>query len=339
MESADIETDNNNSKKSFESNSPGSIEKLKDFNSDPSNNSNNLLIGEGVFYKGETVQYEREQNEHDERKEFEINSLEGVQCTLFQERIERINKSPGECYDFGRPAWTFDMGIDAGLFYPMKEFRAKSPNEVYNSRIENEKSLEGLRASLWGRVSRENTPFYFKAGAAYSRITERLNLEYSYTRYDTTQGIISITESQNGDTLTIIKGNIVTETNVVKKLKKHYYFHSIDLPLAIGYEVEVNKFRIGIEAGVELNLRLMTSGYIQSSDIDIIPVKDSALFKSKLGISYMGNVYLLKPIFYNDAVYINAGVKYSPADYSSDINPNSQRYFTTGINIGYVHAF
>ena len=37
-----------------------------------------------------------------------------------------------------------------------------------------------------------------------------MNLEYSYIKRDTTQGIISITVSQTGDTITTIYGDIIT---------------------------------------------------------------------------------------------------------------------------------
>lgn len=250
-----------------------------------------------------------------------------------------LSISKKECYDFGRPDWTFDLGVEAGVFYPMKELDAKSPNEIIDSRLQNEKSLEGLRASVWTRISREDTPIYFKIGSSYSRIAEQLSLQYSITKLDTSQGIISITQSQNGDTLTIIKGNVITETTIEKKVKKHYYLHSINLPLAIGYELALDKFSLGLEAGVEINLSLMSSGYIQTGSSRITKAKNSDLFKQRIGLSYFANAYFLKPIFYNDAVFVSGGFKYNPSDISSNSNPNSQKYMSGGINIGYLHAF
>lgn len=122
---------------------------------------------------------------------------------------------------------------------------------MYNLRKNNETSLEGLQAAIYGRVAHRNSGIYFQSGIYLSRQSERMNLEYNYTKLDTVQGIISITKSSTNDTLTVIYGDIVREINVNGQSIAHHIFQTFDIPLAIGYEraIGAKDFNFGIEGG------------------------------------------------------------------------------------------
>ena len=265
-------------------------------------------------------------------------SLPKLIIDLYKPEIS-INKSPGDCYDFRKPSKTFDLGIDAGISYPFKQLEQKAISELFESRKGNERSLEALHLKLHGKFSKEDLPIYFSLGGAYTRISEQLKLNYSYTKLDTTQGIISITQSQNGDTLTIIKGDIITETTIEKNIKQHYYFHLIDIPLGIGYEIDNRKFLLGFEAGIEFNLMNKVNGKIQTAPKTVETVDDLGLFENRLGITYYGAVNYIKPIFGNGALYLSARFRYIPKDFSTQSNIVGQRYKLAGLHLGYLYSF
>ena len=80
-------------------------------------------------------------------------------------------------------------------------------------------------------------------------------LTYSYTRKDTTQGIISVTVSQTGDTITYIYGDIIQERKISGNKTKYYSISLLDLPMAIGAEKRFGSWFAGVEAGLSLNNR------------------------------------------------------------------------------------
>ena len=125
-----------------------------------------------------------------------MNLLPGVKCPSFK------TKKPIR----------FSLIPEIGYFYPLTTFGSRNPvtSEVLDIRKQNETTLEGIQAALYGKVGWKAIPWYFKTGLNYGRITRRMDLDLSFVRKDTTIGIISITESQNGDTLTVIRGPIIT---------------------------------------------------------------------------------------------------------------------------------
>lgn len=267
--------------------------------------------------------------------------LNGYDALLdFEERMMDMDPRKVKCPSFGDPTeWYIDIIPTLGGGIPQKSLDIINFNDdVYALRDQQESPLEVLTASLTARVSNNKLPVYIRGGAAYSRLTERMKLNITYVERDTTVGIISITQSQNGDTLTVIQGDIITETEYTRKSSDHYYLHLIDIPVSIGYLHDMkNGWRVGGELGAQLNLSLKAKGKILETPSEYTELPAAGRFKNSLGLSYFGGLSIERQIGEVGAFYINPQVRYIP----NSLNPSSygleQKYTLYSLNVGYVH--
>ncbi|MBK8701272.1 MAG: hypothetical protein IPN29_17710 [Saprospiraceae bacterium] len=247
-----------------------------------------------------------------------------------------------ECPTFRkRSSWSFTVIPEVGYFRPLKTLAQNSsePSDVFALREKDEKSLEGIQAALYLKINKSSSPWGLKSGIQMTRLTERMNLSYSYIRRDTTQGIISVTVSQTGDTITTIYGDIISETRVTGTNKAHYSLSTIDIPLAVSYEKNFGGILFGADAGVYFNIALRSGGKILSSANGFADAKGSNAFRSSLGLSYFGSLFVKKPLGNIGSVYLAARGRYLPGSFTNSSYPISQSYHMIGLHLGYEYTF
>ena len=256
-------------------------------------------------------------------KNKDISFLPDVKCPTFRQR----------------KVYSFSIGPEIGVFYPLASMDGDdTQNEVLRIRKKNEVSLEGIQAALYGKLYQVNGPLYFKSGLNYSRITRRMIYEDHYTKIDTTIGIISITESENHDTITVIKGPIYTETNVHKYEKRHYYHHMLSLPVLVGFQTNFNSLIVGLEAGVSINLFADQTGYIMISPDKFGLINDAALYRRRLGVSYIAGMNIGVPL-YNNILSLSIRANINPNNFASSSVPFKERYQMLGAHLMYEIRF
>ncbi|MCO6460778.1 MAG: hypothetical protein J5I59_05205 [Saprospiraceae bacterium] len=238
-----------------------------------------------------------------------------------------------------RKRYSFAIVPEVGIFYPLASMEGDvSKNEVLRIRRSNELSLEGLQGALYGKLFQVNGPWYFKAGLNYNRITRRLTFEDSYIKRDTTIGIISITESENHDTITVIKGPIITETTINKYERRHYYHHMLSVPVLIGYQKKFDGFVLGLEAGININLLTDQTGYVLINPNEFGLIHDAALYKRKMGLSYLAGIQMGIP-FYNNILALAIRANINPNNFTlTDVN-FSEKYQMLGAHLMYEIRF
>ena len=248
-----------------------------------------------------------------------------------------------KCPDFriNKSRLNVEILADAGYFLPLKSFQDNSieVNEVNQLRRVHEKSREGYHAGIYAKFSNVKWPIYIQAGLSQDHITERMTLEYNYTRMDTTQGIISITTSENGDTITAIIGDIITETEVSGRKIKHYRLRSIDVPVTVGYSLPLNRFTLDIEGGVLFNLGMRNTGSILADQSNFDDVEVMTPFKSKIGVSYLGGISLGYHLTPRSKLYLNTKFRIIPDEFNRINNSLIQKYNFAGLNVGYGYTF
>jgi hypothetical protein len=243
------------------------------------------------------------------------------------------------CPSFDNLGWHMALIPEVGLFYPIKTLENNSPevSEAFNERFSSETTLEGLELGLYGMLVRDNVPLYLKAGVSYSRISERMNLKYEYTEQDTTIGIISSTISANGDTITHIYGEIITETTFKGSNRQHHYIHLFDIPISIGFTTYLAGLDIGIEAGVKVNFMTRATGNLLTSRNEYTNLALNKLFKKNIGISYFGGLMIGRNFGRFGDIYIAPRFNYFPNSFNNQNNNISQKYFNIGLNAGVVY--
>jgi hypothetical protein len=242
------------------------------------------------------------------------------------------------CANFGnRSGVRFDIIPEVGYFRPLKRFETfgTEPSEVASLREENERPVEGLQAGLYGRVTPRATDFYLQIGVLYTRISERMDLDYSFIRTDTTTGIISVTVSQTGDTITTIYGDVFTQTEVSGTERVHYYHRMLDIPVFVGYDFYAGDFNVGLEAGVLVNLFLRSRGRILDGPRSFADLADENPFRANLGLTYMLGVNASRRLG-KGRLYLALRYRHTPESFTvHEFNPR-QFYNQVGLNLGYI---
>ena len=243
------------------------------------------------------------------------------------------------CPSFENPSWHMALIPEIGIFLPKKTLSQNSFEESadFLQRLESESTLEGIELGLYGMLVRDNLPFYLKAGLSYSRISERMNLEYEYIEKDTMLGIISTTVSGNGDTITHIYGDIVSETTFKGSNRQHHYIHLFDVPVSIGYTTYIAGLDVGIEGGIKVNFMTRATGNLLTSATEYTNLSLNRLFKNRIGISYFGGLMLGRNFGRFGDIYIAPRFNYYPNEFNNQNNNVSQKYFTIGLNAGVVY--
>ena len=184
---------------------------------------------------------------------------------------------------------------------------------------------------------RDKMPFFLKAGLSYTKISERMELEYNFTDTKESFGVIGVTVSANGDSITTIEGPIIVETVYTGKNTRHHYVHLVDLPVSIGYTAYVGGFDIAIEGGVKVNLMTRATGNQLVGRRTYDNLSFSQSFKRKVGLSYFGGLMIGRNLGRFGDFYIAPRFHYYPDDFTSAKNTVSQKYVTLGINAGVIY--
>ncbi|KXK37702.1 MAG: hypothetical protein J5I52_06435 [Saprospiraceae bacterium] len=266
--------------------------------------------------------------------------------SIQSQQAAKLLLGPGDivCPDFSlHSGWALEIVPEIGAFYPDKRLEYRAPGEqsnVFLLRNQKEKSLEGLNAGLYFHLKKKKWPVYLKAGISWSKLTEKMPLDYSYEVTDTTRGIISITYSQTGDTITTIYGDIYTQKKVSGKKVRHYQMTLWDLPIGLGFEKNMGNWFIAGEAGVNINLSMSASGSILASDTSFTEINASDItFRKNLGLSWFGGLNFGRYLGPADRIYLSARVRYIPGSFSRADHPIQQFYMFEGLHLGYIHRF
>lgn len=247
------------------------------------------------------------------------------------------------CPDFkgSDPNSGLEIIAEVGVFKPLKSL-SNTTSEIdiiTGLRQENEVSKVGLHAGLFLKYRLTRSPFYIFGGVDYSRAVEKMSLDYEVVERDTTIGVVSVTQSQAGDTITYIYGEIYNETTRTGNKTRHYTVSTIDIPLHLGYEWNYNKISAGAELGVALNIKSMVSGNFISSASEFVDVEQSNYFKDRLGIRFDTRLVFGYRINAFGKIYTSLSFNSYPNSISIAESGVNHRYHQVGLNLGYGMRF
>jgi hypothetical protein len=331
---------NNNSIIQANNNDYININKQPFSNALPLENTKKLSKNSELINLNESQNIDIEKLEKLDRVLFNIESIHNKTTQNIMARKQSLNKEI-LCPTFSqRSKIMLSIIPEIGGFLPIKRIEQKQPDlpaGVFALRYQNEKTLEGISGGAQIKLQKEGLPVYIKSGIIYNRIAEKMRLSYKTIKRDTTIGIISITKSTNGDTITTIWGPIVKETETQGVNTKHYYLHLIDLPLSIGIEKNIGMLKISGEVGAMFNIGLRPIGNILATGEGYEDIKQSGKFKSSIGLSYFGGIGLEYPLTNGLGIYGGIRGRIMPNDFTQGQGAISQKYKTLGLNLGLVY--
>jgi hypothetical protein len=114
-----------------------------------------------------------------------------------------------------------------------------------------------------------------------------------------------------------------------------------DIPLLIGYQQILGKWRIGGQVGVFANLSLKTRGQILQNDSTSLDIgaNQASIFKSKVGLSYQLGLSLSRNILPNLELNFSPTLRYLPNDFTVREYGVSQKYFLINARLGLRYTF
>ena len=230
---------------------------------------------------------------------------------------------------------------EVGYTFPMKTLTLNDEESrfVFTERAANESTIEGINASLFLQFKNQLTGLYVKPGVSYSRFTERINFVRRDLEIDTSS-VTTIIRDTNGEIISEITEEVITENERVTSSRVHYQLHEFELPVALGYSLNFNQFAIDIEAGIKLNFLQKATGQILSSGAEFIDLgnNDVDLFKNSVGLGFFGGVLLKKRLNSRTEVYLAPRFSFNTLAYSSNSNPINQQYNVLGLHAGIIQA-
>ena len=233
--------------------------------------------------------------------------------------------------------WTFAAGIEAGVAIANKTFTEKDTvsQELLSLRNETERSLEtthlGLNFSLGHKSGLE-----FSTGIHYTRIAELFEYNDSRVTYDSIENAIKFYYINLDEEQVPVYGTIPNHTTITETQKIYNYFHLIDIPLSVAYHYDMERFSIGLETAIFVNLALKTKGRIFDTDFSEIDVKanQETVYQSSAGMSFLVGL----PLRYHLNDHMDLSVKpywrKFPKNFAVNNYALEQRYGLLGLDLG-----
>lgn len=171
-----------------------------------------------------------------------------------------------------------------------------------------------------------------KTGINFSHILEK----FSVLQGNVIQIIYIIGPS--GDTL----GNYATRTD--RYIQSQNNYHTIDIPLLMGYEMNIGKWKANLNAGVMLNLYSWQNGLMIDTSGKVVSTKTGSgasayQYKTNVGVGFLGSLSLYYPI--REDVYLMAEpyFRYNLSAANREDISLRKRFHTSGIRLGLRYDF
>jgi Outer membrane protein beta-barrel domain len=179
-----------------------------------------------------------------------------------------------------------------------------------------------------------NNHLQLTTGLQYSQINQkyvyRSENEIKLTTVVTVRTIIRAP----GDTVVVRDTSIVQNIGFKNKVEKNRH-RSIDIPILLGYQFGRGSVKVGINAGVILNVSSWYEGVILDSSLAVVPVqKGSQIYKSKLGMGLYAGINVTKELSNDMQLFVEPYYKHSIDNITSGSMPYQQKFGTAGVLMG-----
>ena len=179
-----------------------------------------------------------------------------------------------------------------------------------------------------------NNHLQLTTGLQYSQINQkyiyRSENEIKLTTVVTVRTIIRAP----GDTVVVRDTSIVQNIGFKNKVEKNRH-RSIDIPILLGYQFGRGSVKVGINAGVILNVSSWYEGVILDSSLAVVPVqKGSQVYKSKLGMGLYAGINITKELSDDMQLFVEPYYKHSLDNITSGSVPYQQKFGTAGVLMG-----
>lgn len=204
--------------------------------------------------ENETIEEGRISGPHQRRNRNVTKKIPALSFSLNQEKITLFTKSATQCARFANPFFHLDLEALSGPAYAKQKLSTRTSQS--NAHLQKRKDSESPSLSYTAGLrlaATSHSGLGLKTGLVYSQINEKF--EYLVgSRLET----ITIRDP-NGNIIRIDTNYIEAYTATQKNKLKF-----LEVPLLVGFETKVGKFRVGVNAGAYLQLIFDAKGQIFS---------------------------------------------------------------------------
>lgn len=174
-----------------------------------------------------------------------------------------------------------------------------------------------------------------KLGVQYSQI----NQKYTYRTENEVKTITVVTVRTiiraPGDTV------IAHDTSTIQQIgfKNNTVsnrFRTIDVPLTVGYQFGNEDLKIGINAGVVLNLTSWYQGVMLDSSLATVPIDKTGNgnYKTNIGLGLYGGISIVKKLSDDMHLFAEPYFRYNLSNMTSSQSKYAQKFNVGGIAVG-----
>lgn len=219
------------------------------------------------------------------------------------------------CGDYPRN-YPFTYYLDFG-FAPQRTVKYFSvKDEKYKSYAQQREYTEGFHFgySLSARLSVVH----------FSGITLKTGLQYHQTN--------DFFEYKDDNYTEVVDTGVVTG---LLDIAQYNRYKSFDVPIMVGYELDVNSFTFALNTGIHANVGFTKNGYILSHDETVSQLQnDNTIYKNWVGLSWAANVGAYFHLNNRMQLMMEPHFRYSLMSLTTKNYPLEQRNFSTGMRLG-----
>lgn len=312
------------------------------FNSTSINNTNNnLVINSPSNPLPVSINSEDRKIKYYKREVFAINKASGIGLTLLSNNpinSLKILSHPqsgtlNDCFPTKHNKWFFEIYLSPDYF--LKSLTGPKP-EYINSRLDTESPLVSFSGGIQMGYKFDKG-ILLRSGFNYSRINER----FHFVKKDVknTQTVITIDTVWAGDgSYTISRDTTINEIYGTEDIQKLIAYSMIDIPVILGYEIKYSDFKIGLNAGIILNILTTNKGAMLNMDGEVetfdSKYKKNSIFNKNLGASLFASVDASFRVNDRIDVFIEPRFRLYLKSFTTSNYPLIQKYTNFGISFG-----
>lgn len=218
---------------------------------------------------------------------------------------------------------------------PFKSVSNVSATPLYLLKKDSSESMQVSYSAGLRLVKPITDNILVKAGVQYSQANEKYVYRTENEVKTTTVVTVRTIIRAPGDTV-IVQDTSVLQTIGFRNNTVKNRYRSFDIPVTVGYQFGNDDLKIGINAGVAINLSSWYEGVILDSSLAIVTLNKTGnpVYKSNIGLGLIAGVSVIKRLSDDMHVFFEPHVRYNLSNMTTNQASFKQKFSVGGLSIG-----
>lgn len=229
--------------------------------------------------------------------------------------------------------WYLEAYISPDL--PFKSFGNTTASAQYLLKKDSAESMQVSYSAGLRLVKPITDNFLVKAGLQYSQVNQKYVYRTENEVKTTTVVTVRTIIRAPGDTV-VVQDTSVLQTVGFRTNTVRNRFRTIDIPVTLGYQFGNDDLKIGLNAGVVVNLNSWYQGVILDSTLSTVPISKTGngVYKTNIGLGLIGSISVVKRLSDDMHVFFEPYFRYNLSDMTTSQAAYRQKFSVGGLSIG-----